>query len=85
MLDLEVKSALLEQQRYRLFMAQLTGQCLYEEKEEVVFTPALFPTVTGYTQLDEGTCSFTALTPTFAELDAQILDVEQRLANAFGP
>ena len=45
-----------------------------------MFTAAPFPAVTGYAAFDEGTCSFTALTPTFAELDAQILAVEQQLS-----
>jgi hypothetical protein len=50
-----------------------------------VFAAALFPADTAYTELFEGTCSFTALTPTFAELDAQILAVEQQLTTAIGP
>ena len=44
-----------------------------------MFPASSFPAETGYAALDEGTCSFTALTPTFAELDAQILAIEQRL------
>ena len=47
-----------------------------------MFTPAQVPVVTGFAPLDEGTCGFAALTPTFAELDAQILAVEQQLTTA---
>lgn len=79
------RTMLLEQIRYRTFMAQLTGDCLYETLVQVEFPAALFPAVTGYAALDEGTCSFTALTPTFAELNAQILAVEQQLTSAIGP
>ena len=85
MADLDFKSRQLNQLEYRFFMAQLLGDYIYETKDEVVISRSQFPVETDFSPLDEGTCSFTALSPTFAELDAQLLAVEQQLTSAFGP